>query len=204
VSFPSRRYFHGSSSFSAASIAYRCLALNRNGAEHRLPHRPPMNPTLLGNPSNGSHHHVHTCFGSARIAPPWLSVHPGPPLGRLSPKQGPRNMFSVRWGQIKQSNGAKSEYRNQSYIRCFGATTHQCVFTSAKFFLILRALERKRSSQSERKPSVPSQSGVMEWRFFLNVRETGNSFPPWTRKTYSPVVQVWISSTQAALTRADR
>jgi hypothetical protein len=40
--------------FQLWSLAYRCLALYRNGAEHRLPHQPPMNPKLLGNPSNRS------------------------------------------------------------------------------------------------------------------------------------------------------
>jgi len=54
-------------------------------------------------------------------------------------------------------------------------------------------------SHSEAKPSVPSLSGVMEWRFLRKVRETWNSFPPLMRTTDSPVASGWISSTKAEL-----
>ena len=40
--------------FQLRSLPYLCLALYRNRTEHRLTHHPPMNPKLLGNPSNRS------------------------------------------------------------------------------------------------------------------------------------------------------
>ena len=36
------------------SLSYRCLALYRNSAQHRFTYHPPMNPQLLGDPSNRS------------------------------------------------------------------------------------------------------------------------------------------------------
>jgi hypothetical protein len=36
------------------SLSHRCLSLARNRTEHRLTHHPPMNPQLLGDPSNRS------------------------------------------------------------------------------------------------------------------------------------------------------
>jgi hypothetical protein len=40
--------------FQLRSLSYWCLALYRNSADHRLTHHPPMNPQLLGDPSNRS------------------------------------------------------------------------------------------------------------------------------------------------------
>src|ERR1022692_138904 len=48
------RIDEGHRRFQLRSLSYRCLALYRNGTEHRLTYHPPMNPQLLGDPSNRS------------------------------------------------------------------------------------------------------------------------------------------------------
>jgi hypothetical protein len=48
------RIDEGHRRFQLRSLSYRCLALYRNSTEHRLTHHPPMNPQLLGDPSNRS------------------------------------------------------------------------------------------------------------------------------------------------------
>jgi len=48
------RVDEGHSRFQFRSPSYGCLTLYRNSAEHRLTHHPPMNPQLLGDPSNRS------------------------------------------------------------------------------------------------------------------------------------------------------
>src|ERR1019366_703716 len=70
-------------------------------------------------------HHAHTRVGSARIAPPWLSCPPDPPLGRLSPKQSPRYMVfsrmgpnqSIEWGQIRVSKSDEKSGLRRDAVR---------------------------------------------------------------------------------------
>src|SRR5580692_4784949 len=40
--------------FQLRSLSHRCLSFYRNRTEHRLTHHAPMNPQLLGDPSNRS------------------------------------------------------------------------------------------------------------------------------------------------------
>jgi hypothetical protein len=48
------RIDEGHRRFQLRSLSYRCLALYWNSTEHRLTYHPPMNPQLLGDPSNRS------------------------------------------------------------------------------------------------------------------------------------------------------
>src|SRR6185369_6331665 len=92
------------------SLSHRCLSLARNRTEHRLTHHPPMNPQLLGDPSNRSTAMLiltRICSNSSTLA--LLSTRP--PFGGLSPKRSTRYMAfskvgpnqSVEWGQIRVS-----------------------------------------------------------------------------------------------------
>src|ERR1035441_5911320 len=81
-----------------------------------LPHAPSADESPTSWRSLESfHHHAHTRVESARIAPPWLSCPPGPPLGRLSPKRSTRYMVfskvgpnqSIEWAQIRVSKSKK-------------------------------------------------------------------------------------------------
>ena len=56
--------------------------------------------------------HAHTPAGSPRIAPPCVSCPSASPWATEPEAEYTGIWFSVRWGQIKVSKGAKSEYRN--------------------------------------------------------------------------------------------
>jgi hypothetical protein len=49
-----KRIDEGHRRFQLWSLSHRCLPFYRNRIEHRLTHHTPMNPQLLGDPSNRS------------------------------------------------------------------------------------------------------------------------------------------------------
>jgi hypothetical protein len=101
--------------FELRFLAYRRLALYRNSAENRLSCHLSMNPQLFGDPSNRSTTMLVLTSDPLRrhVGSP---VHPGPPLGRMSPKQSPRYMAFSKVGPNQSIDGAKSEYRNNELV----------------------------------------------------------------------------------------
>src|ERR1019366_1615495 len=85
-----------------------------------LPHAPSADESPTSWRSLESfHHHAHTRVESARIAPPWLSCPPGPPLGRLSPKRSTRYMVFSRLGpnqSIEISSGFCGGLKSDLYV----------------------------------------------------------------------------------------
>src|SRR5580704_5874608 len=103
-----KRIDEGHRRFQLWSLSHRCLSFYRNRTEHRLTHHAPMNPQLLGDPSN-----------SSTLA--LLSTRP--PLGRLSPKRSTRYLVfskvgpnqSIEWGQIRVSKSTSLAFRSSGF-----------------------------------------------------------------------------------------